>query len=213
MTSLIRRKFCEVNHKRIERLWRLEGLLVPRKRRLRRPGTTGYVRPRPATKPNEIWSFDFVHHRTEYGEKLKLLTVVDEFTRECLEIRVEKKMDSMAVMETLDEIMRERGTPRYTRTDNGPEFIAGTLRRWQLKKGILPVLIDPGSPWQNGFVESFNGKLRDECLNEELFYSRAEAQVVVDWYRREYNQERPHSSLGFRTPSQAAREALLERSN
>ena len=213
MTWLIQQKLGGVNHKRIERIWRQEGLLVPRKRRLRRPGATGYVRPRPATRPNEVWSFDFVHHQTEYGQKLKMLTVVDEYTRECLEIRAEKKIDSNGVMETLDEIMTERGAPRYTRTDNGPEFIAGTLRRWLKEKGVLPVLIDPGSPWQNGFVESFNGKLRDECLNEELFFSRAEAQVVVDGYRREYNRERPHSALGFKTPEQAAREAGNDRRN
>ena len=173
-----------------------------------------YVRPRPATKPNEVWSFDFVHHRTEYGEKLKMLTVLDEYTRECLEIRVEKRMDSNGVMETLDELMTERGAPRYTRTDNGPEFIAAKLRRWLRKeKGVLPVLIDPGSPWQNGFVESFNGKLRDECLDGELFFSRAEAQLIVDGFRKEYNTERPHSALGYKTPAQVARESFEERKN
>ncbi len=214
MTHEIREKLFRVNHKRIERLWQEEGLQVLRKRRRRRPGWAGYIRPKPATKPNEVWSFDFVHHRTEYGEKLKLLTVLDEYTRECLEIRVEKKLDSTGVMETLDELITERGAPRYTRTDNGPEFVAAKLRRWLRKeKGVLPVLIDPASPWQNGFVESFNGKLRDECLDGELFFSRAEAQVVVDDFRNEYNTERPHSALGYKTPAQVARESFEERKN
>lgn len=213
MTHEIREKLFRVNHKRIERLWRLEGLQVPRKRRRRRPGSSDYIRPRPATRPNEVWSFDFIHGRTEYGEKLKMLTVLDEYTRECLEIRVEKRMDSNGVLETLDELMTERGAPRYTRTDNGPEFVAGKLRRWLREKGVLPVLIDPGSPWQNGFVESFHGKLRDECLDGEMFFSRAEAQVIVDGFRQEYNTERPHSALGYKTPAQMARESFKVRRN
>ena len=127
--------------------------------------------------------FDFVHDRTEHGQTLKLLTVLDEYTRECLEIRVEKHMDSRAVLETLDELMTERGSPRYTRSDSGPEGMAKLLRQWLQEKGIEPVSIEPGSPWENGFVESFPGRFRDKCLNEEVFGSRAEVQAVGDWWR------------------------------
>ena len=120
--------------------------------------------------------------------------------RECLEIRVEKKKDSRHVLETLDELMTARGIPRYTRSDNGPECIAKQRTAWLHDNGVQPVYIAPGHPWEHGLIESFNGKLRDECLNEELFWSRAEAQVVVDWWRRVYNTERPHRSLQFQTP-------------
>jgi transposase InsO family protein len=206
MTELVRRKGYRVNHKRIERLWKLEGLSLPKQRRRKRKGMIRWDRRVEAGKPNDVWSYDFIHDRTEYGQKLKMLTVLDEHTRECLEIRVEKRMDSRHVMETLDELMTERGRPRYTRSDNGGEFAAKRLTRWLEEKGVEPVFIEPGSPWENGFVESFQGKLRDECLNEEIFWSRAEAQVVVDWYRTVYNRERPHRSLGYRTPAEAAAE-------
>ena len=206
MTELIRRQGHLVNHKRIERLWKLGGLPIPKKRhrKLKRTMVSGRVIR--ATKPNEVWSYDFLHDRTEYGQKLKMLTVLDEHTRECLEIRVEKRMDSRHVVETSDELMTERGVPRYTRSDNGAEFVSKRLTTWLEEKGVKPVFIEPGSPWENGFVESFQGKLRDECLNEEIFWSRAEAQVVVDWYRDAYNRERPHRSLGYRTPLEVAAE-------
>jgi transposase InsO family protein len=204
MTTLIRRGGYVVNHKRIERLWKLEGLPLPKKRpRKRKRAVTSNDHTR-ATKLNEVWSYDFIHDRTEYGQKLKMLTVLDEHTRECLEIRVEKRMDSRHVIETLDELMTERGMPMYTRSDHGAEFVSKRLTTWLEEKGVTPVFIEPGSPWENGFVESFHGKLRDECLNEEIFWSRAEAQVVLDWYRDIYNRERPHRSLGFRTPTEVA---------
>jgi putative transposase len=149
-----------------------------------------------------------MHDRTEYGQKLKMFTVLDEFTRECLEIRVDKKIDSRHVMETLDELMTERGVPRYTRSDNGPELVSKRLIQWLKEKGVEPVFIEPGSPWENGLVESFHGKLRDECLNEEIFSSWGEAQVVVDWYRDVHNREPPRSSLGYRTPAEAAGQSL-----
>jgi len=207
MTELVRRQGYRANHKRIERLWKLEGLPLPKKRPRKRVRNIISPRSPKATKANEVWSYDFIHDRTEYGQKLKMLTVLDEYTRECLEIRVDKRLDSRHVMETLDELMTERGVPRYTRADNGAEFISKRLTEWLREKGVEPVFIEPGSPWENGFVESFHGKLRDECLNEEIFWSRGEAQVVVDWYREIYNQERPHSSLGYRTPAEAARES------
>ena len=136
------------------------------------------------------------------GRKLMMLTVVDEYTRECLEIRVENRMRSRDVLETLDELMTERGRPRYTRCDNGPEFIAKELRAWLEEQGVKPLFIEPGSPWENGYVESFNGKFRDECLDEEIFWSRGEAQVIVDRFRREFNIDRPHRSLGQKTPAE-----------
>jgi transposase InsO family protein len=207
MTELIRRKGYHANHKRIERLWKLEGLPLPKKRpRKRLKGSVSERCPK-ASRANEVWSYDFIHDRTEYGRKLKMFTVLDDYTRECLEIRVEGKMDSRHVMETLDELITERGVPRYTRSDNGPELVSKRLTEWLKEKGVEPVFIEPGSPWENGFVESFHGKLRDECLNEEIFWSRGEAQVVLDWYREVYNQERPHSSLGYRTPAEVAGES------
>ncbi len=201
MTAVLQRGM-KVNHKRIERLWREEGLPVPRKWRRRRFVTPLTEGPAAAQAPNETWSMDFVHNRTEYGQKLKMLTIVDDFTRECLEIRVEKRMRSREVMETLDEIMTERGAPKRIRTDNGSEFIVKELRKWLMEQGVEPIAIEPGSPWQNGYIESFNGKLRDECLDGDLVYSRGEQQVVVDFYRDEYNHDRMHSSLGYRTPAE-----------
>jgi putative transposase len=136
-----------------------------------------------------------------------MLAVVDEYTRECIEIRVEKRMRSMEVMETLDELIQERGAPAYIRSDNESVFIANNLTDWLREHGVEPVFIEPGSPWENSFVESFNGRFRDECLDEELFWSRGEAQVVVDWWRNVYNHERPHSSLGYETPAEFAERA------
>lgn len=207
MTELIRRQGYRVNHKRIERLFKLEGLPLPRKRPRKHKRADGSDHYAQARRRNEVWSYDFIHDRTEYGEKLKMLTVLYEHTRECLEIRVEKRMDSRHVIEKLDELMTERGTPMYTRSDNGAEFVAKRLTAWLEEKGLTPVFIEPGSPWENGLVESFQEKLGDECLNEELFWSRGEAQVVMDWYRDVYNRERPHRSLGYRTPTEAAMDA------
>jgi transposase InsO family protein len=213
MTALLRREGYGVNHKRVERLWREESLSLPRARRRRRRGGGLRDRPQPATRPGEVWSYDFIFDRTQGGRKLKILTVIDEFTRECLELRVEARIKSRDVLETLDELMTERGVPRYTRSDNGPEFIARELTDWLKEKGIEPIFIEPGSPWQNGFVESFHGKLRDECLEEEIFWTRAEAQVIVDWYREVYNEQRPHSSLGYQTPAEVAQRARVESKN
>jgi len=196
-----------VNHKRIERIRQNEGWQVPRKKGRKRI-RTDWERPNEASRPNDVWSLDFLFERTVFGLPLKVLIVVDEFTRECLEIRVEKRMDHRHVMETLDELIQDRGAPRFTRTDNGSEFIADPLRRWLKSKGVKPLAVDPGSPWQNGYVESFNGKFRDECLDQEMFYSRGEAQVVADQYLNRYNRVRPHSSLGFLTPEVFAQTAI-----
>lgn len=209
MTAVLRRDGNHVNHKRVERVYREAGLTLPRHRKRRRRGKSPVPRPNPATTRNEVWACDFVHDRTEYGQKLKLLTVVDEHTRECLEIRVEKRLNGLDVLETLDELVHERGVPVYLRCDNGPEFLSKKLNSWLQEQGVVPVHIEPGSPWENGFNESFNGKLRDECLNEEIFWSRVEAQVVVDWWRRVYNNERVHSSLGYQSPAEFAKNAEL----
>jgi putative transposase len=203
MTWLLQRGGFQVNHKRVERIYRDAGLTLPR-RRPRKRITLGWERPEEAAGPNEVWTFDFVFDLTQRGQKLKMLTVLDEYTRECLEIRVEQGMKSRDVLEILDELMAERGVPKHVRCDNGSEFIAEELRDWLQSKGVEPLYIEPGSPWQNGYIESFNGKLRDECLNQEVFLSKTEAQVVVDWYRDVYNQERPHSALGGKTPAEIA---------
>lgn len=209
MTAVLRRDGHHVNHKRVERVYREAGLTLPRKRKRRRRGPRAEARPCPATRRNEVWSCDFIFDRTEYGQKLKILSIVDEYTRECLELRVEKRMNGISVLETLDELMTERGKPAYLRSDNGPEFVSKKLRKWLGDMSVQSVFIVPGSPWENGFVESFHGKFRDECLDEEIFWSRGEAQVVVDWWRRVYNQERPHSALGYQSPAEYAKNAEL----
>lgn len=205
ITALLRKEGKRVNPKRVWRLWKEEGLKLPRKRPKRRIQGKTDQRPQPARRANEVWSYDFVHDRTVTGEQLRMLVVLDEWTRECLGIRVRKRLSSEDVEETLAALLRRRGRPAYVRCDNGSEFVAETLRRWLDRKGIRPMYIEPGSPWQNGFVESFNGKFRDECLNAELFWSPEEAQVIVEGWRRHYNQDRPHSALGYLTPAEAAR--------
>ena len=213
MTALLHRRGYPVNHKRVERTWREEGLPLPRPRKRSRRGPVLCSRPVAAKRPNHVWSYDFLWDRTESGQRLKILAVVDEFTRESLEIRVEPKMDSRHVLETLDELIQERGRPEFMRSDNGSEFVAGRVKNWLVRQGTTPLYIEPGSPWENGFVESFNSRLRDECLNEEIFYSRGECQVVLDWWREVYNRERPHSALGFKTPAEVAEQYQTVRSS
>lgn len=204
ITALLRKEGRRINPKRTWRLWKDEGLKLPRKRPKRRSERKTDQRRRPATRENEVWSYDFVHDRTVTGDALRMLVVLDEYTRESLKIRVKKRQTAEDVEETLAELIRQRGRPKYVRCDNGPEFIAESLRQWLKKRKIEPLYITPGSPWENGYVESFNGKFRDECLNMELFWSAEEAQVIVEDWRRHYNQARPHSALGYRTPAEAA---------
>ena len=161
------------------------------------------VRLRPE-RPNHVWAYDFVKAMTHDGRALRLLVLLDEYTRECLAIRVARRLGSWEVIETLAEVMMWRGIPEHIRSDNGPEFIAQELRKWLAKVGTGTLYIEPGSPWENGYCESFNGKLRDECLNGEIFYSLKEAQVVIEHWRVEYNTRRPHSALGYRPPAPAA---------
>ena len=177
ITALLRNGGWQVGTDRVQRIWRREGLKVPQKQRPRRRlwfNDGSCVRLRPA-RPNQVWSYDFVSARTHDGRTLRLLTLLDEYTRECLAIRVERRMGSLEVSETLSEVMLWRGIPEHIRSDNGPEFVTQKLRQWLGKLGTGTLYIEPGSPWENGYCESFNGKLRDECLNGEIFYSLKEA--------------------------------------
>lgn len=199
MRIFLRRAGHELSWERTYRLWRKAGLQLPR-RRPRRRVATGRPRPLPATGTNFVWAYDFVFDACANGQQLKCLTVVDEFTRECLAIDVAGSIRSKRVIELLTQLIRIHGAPRYLRSDNGPEFVSRAILEWLASAGIETALIDPGKPWQNGADESFNGKLRDECLSLEWFRSRAEARVVIENWRRHYNAVRPHSSLGYLTP-------------
>jgi putative transposase len=195
---LRREGHCMSRH-RAHRLWRLAGLQLPR-RRPRRRVASSRPRPLPATGPNHVWAYDFVFDACANGQSLKCLTVIDEFTRECLAIDVAGSIRSARVIEVLSRLISERGAPRYLRSDNGSEFVSHAILEWLGKERIETVLIDPGKPWQNGDNESFNGKFRDECLSLEWFRSRAEAKIVIETWRRHYNHVRPHSSLEDLTP-------------
>ena len=203
ITALLRAEGWRVNHKRVERLWRQEGLRVPRNapRRRRLWATDGSCTRRRAERPNHVWSYDFVHERTHDGRPLRLLTIVDEYTRECLSIDVARRLRSDDVLARLTALFVRRGPPTYLRSDNGPEFTATAVRDWLRRVGVTTLFIEPGSPWENGYVESFNGKLRDEGLNPEICTTLMEAQILIERWRREYNQVRPHSALGYRPPA------------
>lgn len=190
-----------------EWIWRQEGLKVPQKqpKRARLWFADGSCIRRRAEYPNHVGSYDFVMERTQDGRPLKRLTVVDEYTRECLAIAVRRRLTSREVQEVLSELFLHRGCPTHIRSDNGPEFIARALRAWYGMLTIALLFIEPGSPWENGYVESFNGQLRDELLNGELFYTLHEAQVLVERWRRQYNPQRPHSALGYRPPAPETR--------
>lgn len=184
---------------RAHRLWRVAGLQLPR-RRPRRRVPLSRPRTRPAIGANHLWAYDFVFDACATGQTIKCLTVIDEFTRECLAIDLAGSIRSERVIEVLARLVAERGAPHYVRSDNGPEFLSRALLKWLASVGIQTALIEPGKPWQNGADESFNGKLRDECLSLEWFRSRDEARVVIESWRRHYNAVRPHSSLGYLTP-------------
>jgi transposase InsO family protein len=206
VTAMLRHTGWRVNHKRVERIWRREGLKVP-KRQPRRGrlwlNSGSCVRLRPERK-DHVWAYDFVTARTHDGRAFKMLTIVDEFTRECLAIDVARNLKGDDLLECLCWLMTTRGVPTHVRSDNGPEFTAKAVRAWLAKVGTQTLFIEPGSPWENGYVESFNGKLRDEVLNREIFYSLTEAQVVIELWRNEYNTTRPHSSLGYKPPAPQA---------
>lgn len=206
ITAMLRHGGWNVNHKRVERIWRREGLKVPRRQPKRGRlwlNDGSCVRLRPARK-DHVWAYDFVTGRTHDGRAFKMLTIVDEFTRECLAIDVARSLTSDDLLERLCWLMTTRGVPTHVRSDNGPEFTARAVRQWLTRVGVQTLFIEPGSPWENGYVESFNGTLRDEVLNREIFYSLKEAKVLIESWRHEYNTIRPHSGLGYRPPAPQA---------
>ena len=207
--AMLRAEGWHVNRKRVHRLWRQEGLRVPLKvRKQRALGHSGNSSQRyRAQHKNHVWSYDFVHDKTEDHRGLKFLAVVDEYTRECLALEVARYMSGEEVAIVLQRIVAERGAPQHLRSDNGSEFIATKVKDWLGKNNIATLYIEPGSPWENAYSETFNSRMRDEFLNRELFTSLAEAQLLAEEYRQEYNHRRPHSALNYRTPADFAAQA------
>jgi putative transposase len=208
ITALLKTEGWQVNHKRVERIWRQEGLKVPQKQPKRGRlwlNEGSCVRLRPEHK-DHVWSYDFVKARTADGRAFRILTMIDEFTRECLAMLVARHITSQDVIDQLFQLFIFRGIPEHIRSDNGPEFTAREVRRWLSRVGVKTLFIERGSPWENGYIESFNGKLRDELLNAEIFDTLTEAKVLIEGWRKEYNEFRPHSALGYRPP---APEAIL----
>jgi putative transposase len=206
MTALLRGEGWPVNHKRVERIWRQEGLKVPKRQPKRKRlwlADGSCIRLRPCHR-NHVWSYDFVVDRTSDRRVFRMLTIVDEHTRECLSIDVARRLTSEDVLERLSDLFVRRGVPDYIRSDKGPEFTATRVREWLARVEVKTLFIEPGSPWENGYVESFNGKLRDELLNREVFDTLLEAKVLIERWRRAYNTVRPHSSLGYQPPAPEA---------
>ena len=206
ITGLLRGEGWTVNHKRIERLWRREGLKVPQKQPKRDRlwlADGSCIRRRPEYR-HHVWAYDFVADRTHDGRPLKLLTIVEEYSRECLAIVVARRLRSTDVLETLADLFMTYGLPAHIRSDNGSEFTAELIRLWLEALQVQTLFIEPGSPWENGYVESFNGKLRDELLDREIFYTLTEAKILIERWRRQYNTVRPHSALGYRPPAPEA---------
>lgn len=201
MQILLSRRGHVMSAERTHRLWRRAGLQVPRKRPRKR-AAVNRPRPLPATGANHLWAYDFVFDGCANGQQLKCLTVVDEYTRECLAIDVAGSIRSNRVIEVLAKLVSVHGAPKYLRSDNGPEFVSSAILRWLTEQNINMALIDPGSPWQNGLNESFNGKFRDECLSLHWFKNRIDGKILIEEFRREYNEVRPHSSLGQLTPAE-----------
>jgi len=203
VTALLRTEGWHVNHKRVERIWRREGLIVPKKQSKRarlwlNDGSCVRLRPR---HRHHVWSYDFVTDRLENRGQIRMLVVIDEFTRECLAIEVSRSFTAKQVVEVLRYLFAVRGAPKFIRSDNGPEFVAEAVRKWIKAVGAKTAYIEPGSPWENGYIESFNARFRDELLNGEIFYSLREAQIVIEQWRIHYNTKRPHSALGYRPPA------------
>ncbi|MFQ5479631.1 MAG: IS3 family transposase [Candidatus Binatia bacterium] len=207
VTFELRREGYKDNHKRIHRIWKAEGLSLKRKRpKRRRYGPRGEVM-RKAEYKDHVWSYDFIEDRTEYGDKVRILNVLDEYTREWLAVRIERNLPATRVIEVLEWLMLTRGVPAYIRSDNGPEFIAKAVQDWLKKAGVQTIFITPGSPWENPYIESFHDKLRGECLNLNLFRGLRDAQQIIPDWRDYYNRRRPHSSLGYKTPEEFGRGA------
>ena len=203
ISALLRDAGWLVNDKRVERIWRCEGLKVPAKQPKKGRlwlDDGSCIRLRPEHR-NHVWSYDFVEDRTHDGRKFRTLNVIDEFTRECLAIRVARKLNSIDVIDVLSDLFILRGVPGHIRSDNGPEFIAQAVQDWIKAVGAQTAYIAPGSPWENGYVESFNARFRDELLDGEIFYSLKEAQIIIESWRRHFNTLRPHGSIGYRPPA------------
>ena len=200
---MLRQEGWKVNHKRVERIWRQEGLKVPQKQPKRRRlwlNDGSCIRLRPAYR-DHVWSYDFVADRTSDGKAMRIINIIDEYTKECLAIKVNRKITSSDVIDTLADLFIQRGSPMFIRSDNGPEFVSEILRQWLRELGVKTAYIEPGSPWENGYIESFNGRFRDELLNGEIFDTIVEARVITEQWRRYYNTIRPHSSLKYRPPA------------
>ncbi|RBW54994.1 IS3 family transposase [Ruegeria sp. A3M17] len=203
IAALLREAGWSVSDGRIERLWRREGLKVPMKQPKKGRlwlNDGSCLRLRPEYR-NHVWSYDFVHCRTDDGKTFRTLNILDEHSRECLAIRVKRKLNSVDVIDILTDLFILRGAPRFIRSDNGPEFVAQAVRDWIAAVGAKTAYIEPGSPWENGYCESFNGRFRDELLNGEIFYNLHEAQILIEQWRKHYNTKRPHSALGYRAPA------------
>lgn len=208
VTALLRREGHEINAKRVQRVRRKEGLQVRRKqRKLRRLGVSTAERQR-AKRANHVWSWDFVEDQTENGTRFRVLTLMDEYTRECLAVHVDWSIRAVDVITVVEAAMARYGVPEHLRSDNGPEFIAYAIQDWLRAKRVKTIYITPGAPWENPYIESFHDKLRDECLNREIFGSLWEARVVIEQWRLHYNAERPHSALGYQTPNEFAGRAI-----
>jgi transposase InsO family protein len=206
ITAMLRQESWQVNHKRVERIWRQEGLKVPKRQPKRGRlwlNDGSCVRLRPEHK-DHVWSYDFMVDRTADGRTFRILTIIDEYTRECPAILVGRRITSQDVIDKLFQLFVFRGVPEHIRSDNGTEFTAREIRVWLNRLGVKTLFIERGSPWENGYIESFNGKLRDELLNREIFTTLAEARILIEGWRREYNQERPHSALNYRPPAPEA---------
>ena len=204
IAALLKRKGHEINAKRVQRVRREEGLQVSRRqRKLRRLGLSTAQRQR-AVRMNQVWSWDFVEDQTENGTRFRILSLIDEHTRECLALHVAWSIRAVDVITVVEAAMERYGVPEHLRSDNGPEFIAYAIQDWLAEKKVKTIYIAPGSPWENAYIESFHDKLRDECLNREIFGNLLEAQVVIGEWRLHYNAERPHSSLGYQTPEEFA---------
>lgn len=206
ITALLRSGGWVVNHKRVERIWRREALKVPQKHKKKgrlylNDGSCIRLRP---NWPNHVWSYDFVAERLKCGRKIRTLTVIDEYTRECLSLCTDYRLGADEVMDVLTDLFTSRGVPDHIRSDNGSEFTAKSIKEWLGRLGVKTLYIAPGSPWENGYNESFNGRLRDELLNGEIFYTLKEAQVILEQWRHHYNHIRPHTSLGYKPPAPMA---------
>ena len=203
ITAKLKQDGWIVNHKRVQRIWQNEGLQVPYRRKFKKAkgSSENSCAVKKAEYPNHVWTYDFMSDQTEDGRKLKLLTVLDEFTRESLAIEIGRSIRAKDVIVVLEYLFMVRGIPKFIRSDNGPEFIADKIKKWLKNNHVETLYIEPGSPWENGYIESFNGKLRDDVLNREVFYSVKEAKVIVESWRLEYNNHRPHSGLGYMTPA------------